>query len=264
MSPPVVVVTREPRAGDPLCAALRSGGVRVVALPTVATEPPLDAAPLDAALRDLAGFDWLAFTSARAVEAVSARPSWPSQRPFPARPRVAAVGRATAERAREEGLQPALLPDLAGGRGLAQALRAASGPTGRRPRVLWPRSEIAHRELADGLADWGAVLVDPVAYRTLPVSPARLAERIRALEQGRIDAVAFLSPSSARALAAALGRAGLGSLRGRAALASLGPTTSAALRALGAPPDIEAADRSAESLAMALLSHLCSTRGAAR
>lgn len=263
MSAPVVVVTRE-RADDPLAVALREGGARVVTLPTIRIEKPFDLGPLDAALQGLAGFDWLVFTSVHAVDAVRARPSWPAEPQAPGRPRVAAVGRVTAEHAAQAGLALEVVADAAGGRALAEALRAAVGSALRGTRVLWPRAEIARRELAEALHAWGAFLVDPVAYRTVPLRPARSVQAMRLLLRGGVDAVAFLSPSSARSLDAALGGAGLRALRGRSALASIGPTTSAALRALGAPPDLEAEEPSGAGLAAALLARLASRQGAAR
>jgi uroporphyrinogen-III synthase len=76
--------------------------------------------------------------------------------------------------------------------------------------------------------------------------------------------VCFLSPSAAEGLAAALGSDDLAALRGRCLVASLGPTTSDALARLGAPPDVEAAQVSARSLAAALLARLTRLQGASR
>ena len=82
---------------------------------------------------------------------------------------------------------------------------------------------------------------------------ARGRELLQRLEAGEIDGVAFMSPSSARGLAAVLGSEDLSMLAGRVAVASIGPTTSAALIALGAPADVESSARSADALADALI-----------
>lgn len=86
----------------------------------------------------------------------------------------------------------------------------------------------------------------------------------RLLDSGRIAAVTFLSPSSARGLAAAAGAADLSFLAGRTAIASIGPTTSAALSALGAPANVESPERTADSLARALMRWLDARREVAR
>ena len=135
-------------------------------------------------------------------------------------------------------------------------------------RVLWPRSDIARDELREALLAAGAGLVDPVAYRTVPAGadPARPdAHDIRSrLEAGEIAAVTFMSPSAARNLAPALGTADLALLAGRTVIASIGPTTSAALRELGAPPPVESSARTGEDLAATLISYLHARQGVSR
>jgi len=132
-------------------------------------------------------------------------------------------------------------------------------------RVLWPRSAIARPELRQALTGQGAEVVDPVAYRTTPASGPELEAFKSLLGQGRIDAATFLSPSSARNLAAAMG-GDLAALGRGTAVASIGPTTSSTLRDLGAPPDVEASEQTVESLAAAVIQHLTRTSatGAAR
>ena len=66
--------------------------------PTLTIEGPGGPAPLEGALAALERFDWIAFTSARAVDALAER--MPAPR---GRPRVAAVGEATAAALRERG-----------------------------------------------------------------------------------------------------------------------------------------------------------------
>jgi uroporphyrinogen-III synthase/uroporphyrinogen III methyltransferase/synthase len=99
--------------------------------------------------------------------------------------------------------------------------------------VLVPRAAEGRPELVAGLVSAGAEVVAPVAYRTVPAPPEALAPLADLLEAGRVDAVAFASPSAVKSVAGALGpRAGL---LGRALLAAIGPTTAEALRAAGLP-----------------------------
>jgi uroporphyrinogen-III synthase len=248
---PVVVVTRRGTPADPLALFLEDGDARVRWLPTTAVLPPLDEAAFDEALGRVPEMDWLVFTSRHAVEAVLSRRPWAALRSEGGRPRVAAVGERTAELLASSGAPADVVPPVPGAAGLVAALLSAEGGTLAGRSVFWPRSDIARRELADGLAAAGATLVEAVAYRTVPASPGEL-ESFRAdLHRGGIDAVCFLSPSAA-------------ALRGRCLVASLGPTTSDALARLGAPPDVEAAQVSARSLAAALLARLTPPQGASR
>jgi uroporphyrinogen-III synthase len=152
----------------------------------------------------------------------------------------------------ELGVDVDLVPAAASAAGLVAALVERAGDL-KKQRIVWPRSDVARRELPDALAAAGATVIDPAAYRTVAVRPRGLGSFVSALEAGDVDAVAFLSPSSALGLAAALPGSTLAPLRGRTIVASIGPTTSVALAGLGAPADIEAPERSARSLAEAIV-----------
>jgi uroporphyrinogen-III synthase len=255
-SAPCIVITECEGPGATLAANLREAGAEVWMLPTVAHGPASDPAPIDAALNRLPEYDWVAFTSARAVEPVCGHRAW-SAWPWTtaARPRIAAVGPMTAAALRYRGLQAALCPDEPGARALARAMIAWHGGSMSGCTVLWPRSDIARPDLADAIGAAGADLVAPVVYCTRPNVPANAADVLRAIDAGRIDCVAFLSPSAAINLAALL-PGGTLALLGRSTLvASVGPSTSAALASLGAPAAIEARARTAGDLAAALLSY---------
>lgn len=245
---PLVAVTRDERADEALSRALESKGARVLPLATIRIVPPADPAPFAAALEALAEYDWIVFTSANAVEATCTHPGWRGDR---VRARIAAVGAATAKRLSGHGVRVDVTPMVAGGRELAEALTAARPLEG--ARVLWPRSDIARPELAVELALAGAAIVDAPAYRTVTVVPDRLGEFLEVLENRRLAAVAFLSPSSARGLASALPGGTLRPLAGRTVIASIGPTTSAAVAELGVEVDIEPEQRSAAALASAIV-----------
>jgi porphobilinogen synthase len=252
---PVVAVTRDEGSEGALSSALRARGFDVLPLATVATLPPSDPAALNTARELLDRFEWLVFTSGHAVDALVGHPSWRDRwQGLGVRPRVAAVGPATAERLAKADLPVDLLPATSGAGPLAEALIAEHGGSLRGVRVLWPRSDVARRELPDRLRAAGAELSEPVAYRTVPARPDGLSDFKSRLEAGGVDAVALLSPSAAEGLAAALG-SDLRDLARHTLVASIGPATSAALRSLGAPPDLEAEPHTAEGVADALVRH---------
>jgi uroporphyrinogen-III synthase len=255
---PLVAVTRAEQADGRLSQALVSLGARTLPLPTVQIGPPQDSRPLTAALAEVALADWVIFTSGHAVDATCAHPGWQQARDRGVlRARIAAVGRATADRVRAHGLKVDVVPASGGGaRDLADALSRLATLTG--TRVLWPRSDIARRELPEALERLGASVADPPAYSARPVVPAALPEFIGELDAGRLGAVVFLSPSSAHGLARALPSGTLAILDGRTIVASLGPTTSAAISNLGAHVDIEDPERDVVALAAAIMRRLTS------
>src|ERR671912_538294 len=141
-------------------------------------------------------------------------------------------------------------------------------------QVLWPRSDIAGRELPDALTAAGALVIEPEAYRTSTTQPNALGTFTAMLDEGSVEAVAFFSPSAATGLARAFDRGSMGALAsgngstlarlaGRTEVASIGPSTSAALEALGARVTIESETRAGSELATAILRKLARRKGAA-
>jgi hypothetical protein len=66
-----VVVTRAPHQAEELVSLLRDYGARPIFYPCIDIAPPEDTTALDAALRDVAAFDWLILTSANTVRALA-------------------------------------------------------------------------------------------------------------------------------------------------------------------------------------------------
>jgi uroporphyrinogen-III synthase len=257
-----VVITEADGPGRSLAARVVEAGVDVRMLPVVAYGPAPNQAPLADALARLAEYDWVAFTSARAVDAVCGFAEW-SRWPWGTaeRPRVAAVGPVTRGVLLTHGVPVALCPELPGARALAQAMIDAEGGSLAGRTVFWPKSNLARPDFGDALRAAGACLVESVAYCTTAVRPPGLADVLLELEAGHIDCVAFFSPSGAANLAAIMPGGTLSALAGRTLVASVGPTTSAALASLGAPAAVEADSRTAGGLAAALLSYFGSHLG---
>jgi uroporphyrinogen-III synthase/uroporphyrinogen III methyltransferase/synthase len=241
----VVAVTRLAGAEDALSERLRTLGAEVLEAPAIALAPPPSWAPLDAALAALDRTAWIAFASANAAESTAARAAEVGVAAAAlARPRLAAVGAATADRVTRLLRPPDLVPPIATGAALAAAL----GPLARGERVLVPRADDGRPELVEGLAAAGVDVVAPSVYRTVAAPPDALAPLARALAAGRVDAIAFLSPSAVRSVAAAVAP----ELLARACLAAIGPTTADALRAVGLAPVAQPARASGAALADAI------------
>lgn len=238
-----VAVTRAAEQSGDLAERLRALGAEVLCCPLIAIAPPLDPAPLAHALARLEAYDWLALPSANAARAALGGLIRPGRRP-----RIAAVGSATAAALAEAGISADLTPAEHSAAGLLAALGDVCGA-----RVLLPQGDQARPELAEGLAARGASVDAVAAYRTLPgpgVGALAAALRARAL-----DAVTFASPSAARALLDGAGQA-VHELLAGAALVAIGPTTAAALRAEGLRVASVADPHTAAGLAAALVALL--------
>jgi uroporphyrinogen-III synthase len=238
-----ILVTRRPEQSETLVASLRALGATVVEVPLLEIAPPLDPGPLDAALRQVAAYDWIAFTSANAVRAVAER--WRALGESGRPPRVASVGPATS-RALGQHL-PAWPVDRAPAADYrAEGLLAAFQETEvRGRRFLLPVSDRARDVLAEGLAAGGARVDRVTAYRT--IAPADAGPALaRALADG-VDVVTFASPSAVETFTDLAPQRGAGV---RAAV--IGPVTEARARALGLDVVVSADPATAEGLAASL------------
>jgi uroporphyrinogen-III synthase len=247
--PPVVLSTRDEAGNARFAREIAAWGGRVLSVPLIRIEPPVDPAPLRAAVAALDRFDWIVFTSVHAVDATCALDEWKAAWPATPRPRIAAVGRATARVLDDNGIAEVT---IAGGtaRSLVDVLgRKASN-------VLWPRSDRARSELPDGLRAAGATIVDPIAYRTCTAQPEGVKAVIDGLEGGDIDAVAFFSPSAVHACVETFADRLFSSVFDRVLVASIGPTTSAAIADTGLRVDVEADEHTARGLARAIVTRL--------
>lgn len=228
-----VLVTRAAHQAGKLSEELAALGADPVAVPVLEMAPPDSYEPLDAALQRLDGFDWLILTSGNAVEAVAARCSYLQVRV--GGPRVAAVGRATAQAARKAGFSVAVVPESYHSEGLVAAL----GDAAKGKRVLLARAAVARDVIPEALAASGAEITVVDAYRT--VIPEGAANLLKEAMRGRIDAAAFTSSSSVKHLAALAREAEIAfPLEGVKAV-SIGPVTSGTLREFGWEPAAEAA-----------------------
>lgn len=214
-----VWVTRDEGADGPLATALRRAGLEPV------YEPVIERRIVADVIREIEGLapqDWLVLTSAFAIRAIPADKL---------RCRVAVVGEASRAEAGVRGMRVSLVSPDGTGAGLWKALAAdLSGAS----RVCYPRSS-----RADGPALLtGVTVTSPVLYHTAAraADPARLAG---------VDVATLASPSAVE---------GVLKLLPGVRCASIGPTTSAALRARGIEPWVESPEPSFDALARAIAS----------
>ncbi len=241
-----VCVTRPLGSSKGLIRRLRAFGAETLETPAIAVRPPDSWSRLDRALRRLDDFDAIIFTSANGVNGFFDR----AGRVLPGRPRrpdrVFAVGSKTAAALAKRGWRGAELPERFEGEALAGRLGRV-----RAWNILIPRAAVAREILPRSLRAAGArVTVAPV-YRTTP-DAAGLAELAKAARSQSVDWVTFTSASTVRETRRALGRRAFSELFQTARAASIGPVVSAALRAAGVEPAVEANPYTTDALAAAI------------
>jgi uroporphyrinogen-III synthase len=198
-----VLLTRDEGLAD----EVRALGAEVRIAPVTRFEPVAHEA-------DPAGYDWIVFTSRRAVERFDG--------PLDAGPRIACLGPAVAAEVEVRGGAVAVLPRRHDAESLADAMTASEPMAG--ARVLFPCAEKALATVEERLGAAGATVDRVVCYRTMPAE---------ALPEGAadgVDVIVFLAPSAAEAFAE------LGGDLSAAPSLAIGRTTAAALEARGVTP----------------------------
>jgi uroporphyrinogen-III synthase len=242
-----VLITRAPRQASELAERLRELGATPIVIPTIEIGPPASFARLDAALVSLSSFDLIAFTSGNAVEAFHERAKVLGI--TAAARRIAVVGPATARALEAIGLHADVMPATYTAAALGQTLaQEASGL-----RILLVLAEDAPAILRGALVAAGADVTVAAAYSNrIPEASRSAVSSLFGDVASYPDAVTFTSASTAANLVALLDSAGL-TLPTEVIRASIGPITSRALRELGLPPHVEAAESTIPALVAALV-----------
>jgi uroporphyrinogen-III synthase len=245
-----VVITRAEAQSVALAAALKSQGAEVISLPLIQILPPQDFAPFDSALRGLANFDWIIFTSQNAVSAFADRLAtlgidFRAQKPAG---KIAAVGKATADAAHQFGFNVAHIGQ--GGTAAALVYELASELSGN--RVLLPRSDRAASELVPRLQKFGAAVTEVIAYRTADTASIDPAGREAVATS---DAILFFSPSAVHSFAVLQKSSALNPLTDTVVIGAMGPVTSVALRNSGLRCDFQASEPSVDEIVATLAVH---------
>ncbi len=235
-----ILITRPRLQAAELGERLAALGAIPIYLPTIEIAPLLDYAKLDEALKNLARYQWIIFTSVNGVAAVWERMSGLRAGTSPApTTKVAAIGPATAKALADQGVEAAFVPEEY----IAEAILDGLGEV-RGQRILLPRADRAREVLAVELRRQGAVVDEIAAYRTVPAVPDP--EGLAELQHG-VDAITFTSASTVRSFVEQLGRP-----PDEALVACIGPITAQAAEAVGLKVAIVAQEYTMAGLVTAL------------
>lgn len=283
-----VLVGRARHQAGALSAELRKLGADVIEIPFIEIRKPRSFHPLDSALKNLGGYDWLILTSVNGVEAMWDRMtklspqktlqtrtlpwrtlpgksgpsgSYRDAKKYAAsaaegRIRIAAIGPATKKAIEKRGLRVDVVPKEYVAESVVRSLRRKV--IGK--RVLLVRAKVARDVIPRELRKAGARVDVVEAYETVvpESSRRRLQAALKNLKR-RPQVVTFTSSSTVRNFVELTGSAGL---RGQECprhmdldgiqMASIGPVTSATLREFGLPVDIKAKEFTIPGLVAAI------------
>ncbi len=240
-----IVITGPRSKSGELKQRLMAAGATTVHCPMIRIKYPSPSDAIQEAMRYLPAYRWIVFSSVHGVIGF-----WKSLAALGLDARalgsckIAAVGPATANRLRRQGIRPDLVPPAYDGDALARSLcEADDAPLG---RVLFPCGNLARPTIPESLRRAGAVVDEVVVYSTVDATPSRAA---RELVTEGVDAILFCSPSAVRRFSA------LGLSAGEATVACIGPTTASEARNLGFEVEVVAEEHSVGGLVAALERH---------
>ena len=194
-----VLITRPRSQSESFAAALRNAGFEPIYFPVIEIRPVEDFSELDEAIRNIASYDWVVFTSVNAVDVVCSlsSPALPPKGKGVPSPkgrgqgegvRFAAIGPKTAEALRKHNIEPDFVPEEY----VAEAILPGLGDL-KNKWVLLPRAEMARKELPEAIVKAGGVAHEITVYQTLPAQPD--AEGLAALKAS-VDVITFTSAST--------------------------------------------------------------------
>ena len=237
-----IVVTRARHQADGLAARFERFGATVILFPTIEIRPADEVVRIKAPQ----AFDWIVFASANAVRMFRnlLESNAMSFSDFEG-VKICAVGPATAEKARENGLDVALVPEEFIAESVLEALLAKERRLEGK-RFLMPKGDIGRAFLADELRAAGAGVEELVVYRT--VLPEVGPESADTLLEDSPDVVTFTSGSTARNFCRIVGHERLLRLKATTQFASIGPSTTGTALEEGLTIAIEARVHDSDSL----------------
>ncbi len=232
-------------------------------IPFIEIRKPRSYKPLDSALKNLRGYDWLILTSVNGVDALWERlHKLRLTKKQLKHLKVAAIGPATKKAIEKRGVKVNVVPEEYVAESVVESLRdQVSGK-----RVLLARAKVARDVIPRELRGLGAVVDVVEAYETMVPESSRTRLRTNLKDaKRRPHVITFTSSSTVRNFVALLGKnMWRGRPRPRKAKCIRRhpfrfnrPVTSSTLRELGLPVDIEAKEYTIPGL----IKQSCSPRG---
>ncbi len=240
-----VVVTRTRSQASALTELLESQGAEVIEIPTIKILPPNNRQEFVEGVAQVHTYDWIVFTSPNGVERFfeAYYTAYADARSLGGA-KIAAVGPSTAEIINKYRFAVDLMPDQFTAEELVK--KFAEEESIENLTVLWVRGAVARDVVYKGLVALGSIVDECISYKTVPEDKDPTGGKARFQKEGA-DAITFASSSSVDNFL----KLGLTVDKTVAAI-SMGPVTTATLKANGFTYIVEAKKSTIEELAKAV------------
>ena len=246
-----IVVTRPRAQAQRFIDLLEQQGAEVIECPTIEIVPMASYERLDAAIDQLATYDWLIFTSVNGVQYFMDRLRARQKDVASLRYlQIATIGPATAQAVEALGLRVQAVPEEYRAEALVTVLGEVKGK-----RMLLPRAAQARAVLPKELQALGAQVDEISAYQTvLPQATAVQAVRTL-LQASTVDMVTFTSSSTVRNFAALFSADELLTLCRHTRIGCIGPITAETVREHGLVVTVQSAVYTIPAFAEAIVGY---------
>jgi uroporphyrinogen III methyltransferase/synthase len=204
------------------------------------------------AIRQIASYDWVMFTSVNTVEPFLSRLQHAGKSVAKLKQlKIAAIGSETAKRLEAMGIVADVIPARYQAEGILESLSAAQ-MAGK--RVLIPRAAKARDLLPDTLRQWGASVDVVEAYRTV-APPGDIGAIKGRWQRGAADVITFTSSSTVSNFVQLFEGKKLSAIVGDTAIACIGPITAGTVEEFGGRAAIIAQEFTIDGLVKALVDY---------
>jgi uroporphyrinogen-III synthase len=222
-----VLIPRGEHQAKPFSQLVERYGGIPIEIPLIAFRPIEKNQRLHDFLIALDTYDWIIFTSNVTVETFFS--FFKEDGVGEAFPKIAVIGKKTAEVLMERGLSPAFVPSSY----VAEAFVEEFIPfIDKGSKILLPKGNLAREYIARSLTEVGAQVDEVVIYETYMPEDSRV-KLAGMLSVGRLDILTFTSPSTVDHLMEVVKEYGLEEQLKECMIGCIGPITEKKLRAYG-------------------------------
>ena len=244
-----ILITRPKGEDTRFSQILEEYGASCAELPAIAIKPLSDYSQLDAAIKDISGFQWLIFSSRNGVRFFKQRLDCLNQNPETLKKiKIAAIGPRTTSALENLGLRVILQPDKFCQEGLLKSFGKLKLKS---QNILIINALEARDVLAKGLEKMGAKVTVAPAYQTIKNQKSKIKNQ----KLDNTDIITFTSALAAKNFFGALSNKTFKRNLAKTIIASIGPITSRAIRTAGFKVNIEAKEYTLEGLTKAIVKY---------
>lgn len=250
-----ILITRPRKKAAEMAELVKEMNGKPFIFPTISITGPDNWSETDAAIRNIAQFDWLIFSSAYGVHYFIKRVKQTSNVKMDHSLKIAAVGSKTAQALQEHGFTADLVPDSFTAQDLLEEFDSLNVED---QSLLHVTGDKGRDLLPAGLRSMGAAVSVVHCYKNISPVQHDVDTLIQSMESQEIDFLTFTSPSTFENFHHALNNNvdNLPDLLMKQTIATIGPVTTESVETYGIPVTITAKTSTIEGMLSSIAAYI--------